>query len=146
MTTAEVTQSGIPSFVWAPWRTGTSVPAAAPWAHLPPQGMQMNLGKSLLVLESPVLVEILSFIWWWSRLPAPSQVETYWGWVKQSGHSHPRARHWVGLGWKTMRNFHPVERYWGWGLDWKKSRNTWVLAERCQSCSVVGDWVVLLSG
>ena len=67
MTTAKVTQSEIPSFVWTPWRTGTLVPAAAPWAHLPPQGMQMNLGKSLLVLESPVLVEILSFIWWWSR-------------------------------------------------------------------------------
>ena len=35
-------------------------------------GMQMNLGKSLLVLESPVLVEILSFIWRWRGLPAPS--------------------------------------------------------------------------
>ena len=48
------------------------VPAAAPCAHPPPRGVQTNLGKSLLVLESPVLVEILSFIWWWSRLPAPS--------------------------------------------------------------------------
>ena len=30
---------------------------------------------SLLVLGSPVLVEILSFIWQWSRLPAPSQLK-----------------------------------------------------------------------
>ena len=29
----------------------------------------MNLGKSLLVLKSPIFVEILSFIWWWSRFP-----------------------------------------------------------------------------
>ena len=30
----------------------------------------MNLRKSLLVLKSLILVEILSFIWWWSRLSA----------------------------------------------------------------------------
>lgn len=51
--------------------TGALVPAAAPCAHS--WGVQTNLGKSLLVLESPVLVEILSFTWQWRRLPAPSQ-------------------------------------------------------------------------
>ena len=51
------------------------VTAAAPCAHLPSQGVQMNLGKCLLILGSPVLVEILSFIWQWSRLPAPSQLK-----------------------------------------------------------------------
>ena len=48
------------------------VPAVAPCAHPPPLGVQANLGKSLLVLQSPMLVEILSFIWLWSRLPARS--------------------------------------------------------------------------
>ena len=70
MATNEVTQSGLPSFDWTPW--GALVPVAAPCTHLPPRGVQTNLGKSLLVLESPILVEILSLIWQWSRLPAPS--------------------------------------------------------------------------
>ena len=39
----------------------------------------MSLDKSLLALESPILVESLSLIWKWGRLPAPSQVERYWG-------------------------------------------------------------------
>ena len=72
MITDEATQSGLPSLDWTPRGTGALVPAAAPCAHPDPQGMQMNLGKSLLVRESPILVEIMSFIWWWSRLPAPS--------------------------------------------------------------------------
>ena len=42
--------------------TGALVPAAAPCTHQSPQGVQTNLGKSFLVLESPVLVEILGFI------------------------------------------------------------------------------------
>ena len=37
--------------------------------------MQTNLAKSLLVLRSPILVEILNFTWWWSRLPVPSQAK-----------------------------------------------------------------------
>ena len=36
------------------------VPAAAPCTHPPPRGVQTNLGKFLLVLESPLLIEILS--------------------------------------------------------------------------------------
>jgi hypothetical protein len=62
MVTDEVTQSGLPSFDWTPQGTGALVPAAVLCAHLPPQGVQTNLGKSLLVLKSPILVEILSFI------------------------------------------------------------------------------------
>ena len=73
MAADDVTQSGLPSFDWTPQGTGALVPAAAPCTHLPPQGVQTNLGKSLLALESTILVEILSFIWQWSRLPAPSQ-------------------------------------------------------------------------
>ena len=73
MVTDKVTQSGLPSFDWTTQGTGALVPAVAPCAHLPPRGVQMNLVKSLLVLTFPILVEILSFIWWWSRLPAPSQ-------------------------------------------------------------------------
>ena len=39
-------------------------------------------------------------IWKWRRLPAPSQVERYWGWggqVKYQGQTHSWSRHWVGL-------------------------------------------------
>ena len=72
MVTNEVTQSGLPSFNWTLQGTGASVSAAAPCAHLPPWGVQTNLGKSFLVLESLIMVEILSFIWRLSRLPAPS--------------------------------------------------------------------------
>ena len=35
----------------------------------------MNLGKSVLVLGSPVLVVIVGFILWWSRLLAHSQLK-----------------------------------------------------------------------
>ena len=62
----------------------------------PPPGVQMSLGKSLLALESPILVESLSLIWKRSRLPAPSQVERYWGcWgqVKYQGQTHSWSRH-----------------------------------------------------
>jgi len=40
-----------------------------------PQGVQTNLGKTHLVLRSPILVENLNFTWWWSRLPIPSQAK-----------------------------------------------------------------------
>ena len=122
--------------------------------------------KSLLVLESPVLFEILSFIWRWRQLPVPSHQERLWvggAWVKHPGHTHSWSTHWEGLSWKIQRNSHPVkscwvrgwlkharriahpvERYWGGGLDWeKKSRNTQGSAERCWGRSVVGDWTVL---
>ena len=73
--TDKVTQSGLPSLAWTPRGTGALVPAAAPCTHPPPRGIQTNLGKSLLVLKSHILVEMLSFIWQWSRLPAPSKLE-----------------------------------------------------------------------
>ena len=47
----EGTQSGLPSFHWTPRGTRALVPAVAPCTHLPPWGVQMNLGKSVLVLE-----------------------------------------------------------------------------------------------
>ena len=75
MTTNKGTQSGLPSFDWTP--QGALIPAAAPRTHLTPRGVQTNLGKSLLVFEAPIWVEILSFIWQWSRLPAPSHLKTY---------------------------------------------------------------------
>ncbi|XP_005700681.2 PREDICTED: spermidine/spermine N(1)-acetyltransferase-like protein 1 [Capra hircus] len=43
MATDEVTQSGLSSFNWTPRGTGALVSAAAPCAHLPPWGGQMNL-------------------------------------------------------------------------------------------------------
>ena len=73
MVTDKGTLSGLLSFDWTPRGTGALVPAAAPCTRLPPQGVQTNLGKSLLILESPKLVEVLSFIWQWSSLPALSQ-------------------------------------------------------------------------
>ena len=69
----EGTQSGLPSFHWTLQGIGALVPAAATCAHLPPRRAQTNLGNILLVLGSPMLVEILNFIWWWSRLPASSR-------------------------------------------------------------------------
>ena len=58
----EVTQSGLPSFDWTPRGTRALVPAAALCVHQSPRGVQKNLGKSLLVLESPVSVEILGYL------------------------------------------------------------------------------------
>ena len=37
----------------------------------------------------------------------------------------------------------PVEKSWVEGSIGKKMRNTWVSAERCQGCSVIGDQMVL---
>ena len=51
------------------------VPTNGPLVLMSPLGIQINLGKSLLVLKSPILVDILSFMWWWSRLPVPSQAK-----------------------------------------------------------------------
>ena len=59
MATDEVTQNALPSFNWTLQGTGALVSAAAPCAHLPPWGVQTNLGKSFLVLESLIMVEIL---------------------------------------------------------------------------------------
>ena len=65
------------------------VPAAAPCARLPSQGVQANLGKALPGLGSPVLVEILSFIWQWSRLSAPSQLKDTEGWQLKYTRAYP---------------------------------------------------------
>ena len=63
MATDEATQSGLPSCDWTPRGTRTVVvPAAASRTHPLPRGVQTDLGKSLLVLESPVLVEILFYL------------------------------------------------------------------------------------
>ena len=69
MATGEVTQSGLPSFTCTPGRTGNLIPAAAPCVHPLPWGVQTNLVKSLLALESPIFFAILCVIWWWNRLP-----------------------------------------------------------------------------
>lgn len=57
--TSEGTQSRLVSSALTPQGSGALVPTMASWAHLPPQRVQMNLGKSLLVLGSPI-------IGWWS--------------------------------------------------------------------------------
>ena len=58
-------------------------------------------------------------------LPPPSRKDTGGGGgcfqVKHLGHTHSWSRHWVGLSWKILRNFHPGNRYWVGGL-----------AERCR--------------
>ena len=86
------------------------------------------------------------FIWWWSRLPAPSQQERHWGQgsqVKHPGYTHSWSIYWVGFSWKILRNSHPVkrycmedrlkdaegithpvERYWGGGAQLGKHRET----------------------
>ena len=135
------TQNGLPSFDWTPWGTGALLPAVAPCTHLLPQGMQTILGKSLLVLESPVLVEILFYLMVEQvTCPLPAGKILGWGgWVKHPGYTHSWSRHWVELSWKIPRNSHPGKRYWvgGWlkdargithpvgrswvgGLDWEK--------------------------
>ena len=72
MVTNEVTQSGLASFAWALWGTRTLISAVSLCIYPPPQGVQMNLVMSLLVLRYWLM--ILNFIWWWSRLFAPFQV------------------------------------------------------------------------
>ena len=123
MVTDKAIQIGLPSFALTLRGTGDLVPAVAPCAHSPPWWVQTNLGKSLLVLKSPILVEILSFIWRWSRLLAPLPVGRILGQGPSEtfhpGYTHSRSRHWVGLGWKILRNSHPVKRYWvraGWKM------------------------------
>ena len=116
MATDKGTLSGLPSFDWTPRGTGALVPAVAPCAHPPPRGVQTNLGKSLLVLKSPILVEILSLIWQWSRLTAPSKEDRYWGREKHLGHTHSWSRHWVGLA-ERYREIPTQAKAWGAG--WK---------------------------
>ena len=82
--------------------------------------------------------------------------------VKYPGYTHSWFRHWLGLCWKILRNFHTVERYWMGDLlkdareypssekalgqrasIEKKLRNIQGSAERCRGCSVIGNWAVL---
>ena len=131
-----------------------------PCARLPPQGVQTDLGKPLLVLESPVLVEILSFIWRWSRLPAPSQEERCWwgrrrkirvvpahgldpewGSVERGGEIPTQSKDpGLGAGWKE-----PGELPTRWkgarqrDSTGEKLSNTWGLAEGCHGRSAGGD-------
>ena len=51
MVTTKGTQSGLPPSDWTPQGTGALVPAVAPCAHLPPWGVQMNLGQSRVVSQ-----------------------------------------------------------------------------------------------
>ena len=49
----------------------------------------MNFGKSLLVLKYPIFVEILSVIWWWSRLLTPfSRADTGEG-LSEASRAYP---------------------------------------------------------
>ena len=160
MATDEATQSGLPSCDWTPRGTrAVVVPAAASRTHPLPRGVQTDLGKSLLVLESPVLVESLSFIWRWRRLPAPSHQERHWGggpgwniWGILRGaqlkdtEEFPPSQKMLGGGLAETRqeNCPPTGKVLGRGARLgKKSRNTQGSAERCWGRSVVGDWMVL---
>ena len=130
--------------------------------RLPPLRIQTNLGKSLLVLGSPVLVDDPEcYLAVYSRyLPPPS-----WkilgagggggGLVKRyQGNTHPVERYCGGLGWKILGNTHPVERHWE-SAQLKDTGNTYpgernwreVLVERFQglfSCRRLSGlhWVV----
>ena len=86
--------------------------------------------------------------------------------VKYTGHTYSWSRHWVGLGWKILRNSHlvkrslvggwlkdarriahPVERYWVEGIDWKKIKEylglDWKMLRslHCRGLNGLG-WVV----
>ena len=159
MATDEGTQSGLSSFTWTPWGIRALVPAAASCTHLMPQGVQKNLGKTRLVLVSPMLVDNPEFYLVVDQVPVPSQLKhtrgrcpieryqgipTYWMGLcwKILGNIHPVRRSWGGVGRELFEgyqgNTHPVERYWV-RFSWKILRNTWGLVERHQGCSVVGD-------
>ena len=78
-----------------------------------------------------LLIVILSFMWQWCNLPAPSQLERCWGWgVKYPGHIQSWSRDWVGLNWKILRNSPPGERYWVGGClkdarEYPPNRKVW---------------------
>ena len=84
--------------------------------------MQTNLGKSLLVLESPVLVEIMSFIWWWSRLSNPFQWERYRGGVGGRGWNILGiSTHGLDTAWGSVERYQEIPT--GWGTGWEKKKN-----------------------
>ena len=118
----------------------------------------MNLCKSLLVLQSPILVEILSFIWWWSRLSNPFQWERYRGGVGGRGWNILGiSTHGLDTAWGSVERYQEIPTGWGtgwekkknrwlptqWkgaggrGLDWKKFSNTWGSVESCQGGFIV---------
>ena len=90
-----MTQSGLPSYDWTPGGTGALVPEAAPCTHQPPRAVQTNLGKSLLVLESPVLVETEFYLAVEQvACPLPGGMILGGGvQVKHLGHTHSWSRH-----------------------------------------------------
>ena len=115
------TQSGLPSFHWTPWGTAALLPAVAPRIHLLPQGMQTNLGKSLLVLESPVLVEILFYLMVGQvtcPLPAGKILE-WWGWVKNIQDIPTPG---LDTEWSSAERYREIPtqaKDTGWGAGWK---------------------------
>ena len=145
---------------WTPWGTRALVPAVALWAHLPPRGVQTNLGNPLLVFKSPVLVEILSFIWLWSRLPAHFQLERYWRGPQWNIWGIPT--HDLDTDWGSAEKYQEISTQWkDWlkdareysssekvleereGLDWKKTEEYPGLSWKMPGRSVAGNWVVL---
>ena len=152
-------QSGFFSSTWTLQGSRALVPAEAPFAHLPPLGVQTDLSESLLVLRSSVLVDDPEFYLMeysrylhsltWKTLGIPTQaLDTGYGLVKRY-QEYPPSGKILGGGClkdtrgkkrKIPRNIHSVER-WG-GLSWKIQRNTWGLVERYWGCSIVGDCVV----
>ena len=77
MATNKVTQSILPSFAWTLWGTGVLVLAAVPFALLPPGGVQMDLGKPLLVLRFSILVEDPEFYLVVEQVACAFPVERY---------------------------------------------------------------------
>ena len=80
---------------WTPRGTGALVPAVAACAHLPPQGVHTNLGKSLLVLNLLYWLKFrVLFVSGAGYLPPPSRKDTgVGGQVKHPGHTHTWSRH-----------------------------------------------------
>ena len=121
--------------------------------------MQTNLGKSLLVLESPVLVEILSLFGGGADLPPPSRTDTGVGpgetsrtyplmvltlsgaRLKDTEEFPPSQKILVGgLTERCQENCPPSGKVLGRGSRLgKKSSNTQGPAERCRGPSIVGD-------
>ena len=64
---------------WTPllWLDSTRSTALVPAAALRLFGEFRQIRVSLSWFSKSALVEILSFIWQWSRLPAPSHLKTY---------------------------------------------------------------------
>ena len=133
----------------------------APCTHLPPQGMQTNLSKSLLVLEFPILVEILFYLMVEQvtcPLPAgktlgpgvpgkasrvyPLMVYILSGVQLKDTEKLPPSQKILHGGQveRCRGNYPPSGKVLGWGCSiGKTSRNTQGSAERCRVFPVAGD-------